>query len=68
MIVAGPLACYQGLLGRGMKVKKFICAVLLSLIVLIGCVATDGPYQSVGFQRPEYEGTGVEDPSPPVRE
>jgi len=51
-----------------MRVRKFICAVLISLIVLIGCVATDGPYQSVSTQRPEYEGTGVEDPSPPVWE
>ncbi len=44
-----------------MRMRKFICMVLISLIGLIGCVGADGSYKSVSTQDPEYEGTGVTD-------
>ena len=43
--------------------RKFICIVLMSLIGLIGCVGANGSHMSVSTQDPEYEGTGVKDPS-----
>ena len=46
-----------------MKIRKFICVVLISLIGLIGCVGAGGSHISVSTQDPEYEGTGVKDPS-----
>ena len=49
--------------GKRMRIKKFICVVLISLIGLIGCVGADGSYEPVSTQNPEYEGTGVKDPS-----
>lgn len=43
--------------------RKFICIALISLIGLIGCVGANGSHMSVSTQDPEYEGTGVKDPS-----
>jgi len=43
--------------------RKFICIVLMSLIGLIGCVGANGSHMSVSTQDPEYEGTGIKDPS-----
>ena len=44
-----------------MRIKKFICVVLISLIGLIGCVGADRSYTPVSTQDPEYEGTGFKD-------
>ena len=53
---------------EGMRMRKFIYVVLISLTGLIGCVGMDGGKhqtdrspRSVSTQTPAYEGTGVTD-------